>query len=51
MTVKHVTPLLKVVQAGRAAFADAPEVEIHEGAILAQHVDAWVNPPAAPSRG
>ncbi|MFD8556572.1 macro domain-containing protein [Streptosporangium canum] len=53
MTIKHVKPLLKVVlvdvnaevvQAGRAAFADTPEVEIHEGSILAQHVDAWVNP-------
>ncbi|MFI6798448.1 macro domain-containing protein [Streptosporangium canum] len=53
MTIKHVKPLLKVVlvdvnaevvQAGRAAFADIPEVEIHEGSILAQHVDAWVNP-------
>jgi O-acetyl-ADP-ribose deacetylase (regulator of RNase III) len=53
MTIEHVKPLLKVVlvdinaevvQAGRAAFADTPEVEIHEGSILAQHVDAWVNP-------
>lgn len=53
MTIKHVKPLLKVVlvdinakvvQAGRAAFADTPEVEIQEGSILAQHVDAWVNP-------
>jgi O-acetyl-ADP-ribose deacetylase (regulator of RNase III) len=53
MTIEHVKSLLKVVlvdinaevvQAGRAAFADTPEVEIHEGSILAQHVDAWVNP-------
>jgi O-acetyl-ADP-ribose deacetylase (regulator of RNase III) len=53
MTIEHVQPLLKVVlvdintkvvQEWRAAFADTPEVEIHKGSILAQHVDAWVSP-------
>ncbi|ACZ83305.1 macro domain-containing protein [Streptosporangium roseum] len=53
MTIKHVKPPLKVVlvdvnakvvQAGRAAFADTPEVEIHKGSILTRHVDAWVSP-------
>ncbi|MER5423464.1 macro domain-containing protein [Streptosporangium roseum] len=53
MSIKHVKPLLKVVlvdvnakvvQAGRAAFADTPEVEIHKGSILTRHVDAWVSP-------
>lgn len=34
----------KVVQAWQAAFADTPEVEIHEGSILTRHVDAWVSP-------
>ncbi|GAA3076738.1 macro domain-containing protein [Streptosporangium carneum] len=53
MTVKHVQPPLRVVlvdvnaqvvQAWRAAFADTPEVEIRQGSILDQHVDAWVTP-------
>ncbi|SIR51556.1 macro domain-containing protein [Micromonospora avicenniae] len=34
----------KVVQAWQAAFADTPEVEIHEGSILTRRVDAWVSP-------
>lgn len=33
-----------VVQAWRAAFADTPEIEIREGSILDEKVDAWVNP-------
>ncbi|MFC4111598.1 macro domain-containing protein [Nonomuraea zeae] len=53
MTVKHVPPQLKVVlvdvnakvvEAWLPAFADTPEVEIHKGSILTQHVDAWVSP-------
>ncbi|MEV7005047.1 macro domain-containing protein [Streptosporangium sp. NPDC051022] len=53
MTVEHVKPLLKVVladinaevvRAWRAAFADTPEIEIHQGSILDRHVDAWVTP-------
>ncbi|MGW4514397.1 macro domain-containing protein [Streptomyces sp. NPDC004393] len=33
-----------VVQAWRAAFADMPEVEIRQGSILDEDVDAWVSP-------
>jgi O-acetyl-ADP-ribose deacetylase (regulator of RNase III) len=53
MTANHVKPLLKVVltdvnakvvQAWRAAFADTPEVEISNGSILDQRVDAWASP-------
>ncbi|MEU7764077.1 macro domain-containing protein [Nocardia sp. NPDC049190] len=33
-----------VVVAWRAAFADNPEIEIHHGSILDEHVDAWVTP-------
>jgi O-acetyl-ADP-ribose deacetylase (regulator of RNase III) len=53
MTVDRVTPPLKVVlrdvnakvvQAWRSAFADTPEVEIGEGSILDEKVDAWVSP-------
>ncbi|GII93425.1 macro domain-containing protein [Sinosporangium siamense] len=33
-----------VVQAWRAAFADTPEIEIYQGSILNQQVDAWVTP-------
>ncbi|MFF5208507.1 macro domain-containing protein [Streptosporangium sp. NPDC000396] len=34
----------EVVESWRAAFADTPEIEIHKGSILDQHVDAWVSP-------
>ncbi|MFE0188550.1 macro domain-containing protein [Streptomyces sp. NPDC058989] len=34
----------KVVEAWRAAFADTPGIEIREGSILDEEVDAWVNP-------
>jgi O-acetyl-ADP-ribose deacetylase (regulator of RNase III) len=34
----------KMVQAWRATFEENPEVEIVEGSILAQHVNAWVSP-------
>ncbi|NUW45885.1 macro domain-containing protein [Nonomuraea rhodomycinica] len=53
MIVDRVKPQLKVVladvnaevvQSWRAAFADTPDIEIHHGSILDQHVDAWVNP-------
>lgn len=54
MTSNHVTssPLKvvladingDVVEAWRAAFADEPGIEIREGSILDQHVDAWVSP-------
>ncbi|MEV0149291.1 MULTISPECIES: macro domain-containing protein [unclassified Nonomuraea] len=53
MTVERVQPPLKVVLADvntevvrtwRSAFADTPEVEIVQGSILDQHVDAWVSP-------
>ncbi|MEO3786026.1 macro domain-containing protein [Actinocorallia sp. B10E7] len=53
MTVDRVRPPLRVVltdvdtevvEAWRAAFADTPEVEIRQGSILDQHVDAWVTP-------
>ncbi|GLW11310.1 hypothetical protein Misp01_64380 [Microtetraspora sp. NBRC 13810] len=53
MIDEPVKPLLKVVladinaevvQAWRAAFADTPEIEIYQGSILDQQVDAWVNP-------
>ncbi|ROT33877.1 macro domain-containing protein [Micromonospora sp. HM5-17] len=53
MTDRQVKPQLKVVltdinprvvEAWRSAFADTPEVEIHQGSILDQHVDAWVSP-------
>ncbi|MFD0531277.1 hypothetical protein ACFQ1I_39340 [Kitasatospora arboriphila] len=33
-----------VVESWRAAFADTPEIEIHRGSILDEHVDAWVTP-------
>ncbi|MFD6277608.1 macro domain-containing protein [Streptomyces sp. NPDC060209] len=33
-----------VVEAWRASFADTPEVEIRQGSILDEAVDAWVNP-------
>ena len=33
-----------VVQAWRAAFADVPGIEIHQGSIVAEQVDAWVSP-------
>jgi len=33
-----------VVSAWRSAFADTPEVEIRQGSILDQRVDAWVSP-------
>ncbi|MGW1990879.1 macro domain-containing protein [Embleya sp. NPDC001921] len=33
-----------VVQAWRAAFADTPGIEIHQGSILDEKVDAWVTP-------
>ncbi|MYW04538.1 macro domain-containing protein [Streptomyces sp. SID3343] len=33
-----------VVQAWRAAFADIPGIEIRNGSILAEDVDAWVTP-------
>ncbi|GAA1231293.1 hypothetical protein GCM10009665_22060 [Kitasatospora nipponensis] len=33
-----------VVQAWRAAFADTPGVEIRQGSILDEQVDAWVSP-------
>jgi len=34
----------KVVQAWESAFADTPEVDVAQGSILDQHVDAWVSP-------
>ncbi|MFI7636937.1 macro domain-containing protein [Nonomuraea sp. NPDC049400] len=34
----------KVVQEWLAAFADTPEVEIHKGSLVSEHVDAWVSP-------
>ncbi|BCJ45072.1 hypothetical protein GCM10010168_68720 [Actinoplanes ianthinogenes] len=34
----------KVIEAWRSAFADNPEVEIHQGSILTQQADAWVSP-------
>ncbi|MER7584727.1 macro domain-containing protein [Kitasatospora sp. NPDC097691] len=33
-----------VVESWRSAFADTPEVEIHNASILATEVDAWVSP-------
>ncbi|WP_327351157.1 macro domain-containing protein [Streptomyces sp. NBC_01304] len=33
-----------VVESWRAAFADTPEIEIREGSILDEKVDAWVSP-------
>ncbi|MEV7601405.1 macro domain-containing protein [Kitasatospora sp. NPDC089797] len=33
-----------VVESWRAAFADTPEVEIRQGSILTEQVDAWVSP-------
>jgi Predicted phosphatase homologous to the C-terminal domain of histone macroH2A1 len=53
MTDSQVEPQLRVVltdinpevvQAWRSAFADNPEVEICQGSILDQRVDAWVSP-------
>ncbi|MET9465663.1 macro domain-containing protein [Streptomyces sp. NPDC006544] len=34
----------RVVEAWRAAFADTPGIEIREGSILDEDVDAWVTP-------
>ncbi|GGW54935.1 hypothetical protein GCM10010503_34860 [Streptomyces lucensis JCM 4490] len=34
----------EVVAAWRAAFADTPEVEIRQGSLLDEDVDAWVSP-------
>ncbi|MFE9094877.1 macro domain-containing protein [Streptomyces sp. NPDC007264] len=53
MTVDRVQPPLEVVltdinsavvEAWRAAFADTPAIQIREGSILDQDVDAWVSP-------
>lgn len=53
MTVERVQPPLRVVladistavvEAWRAAFADTPEIEIREGSIVCEDVDAWVSP-------
>ncbi|MQS11070.1 Appr-1-p processing protein [Streptomyces kaniharaensis] len=53
MTVDRVQPSLRVVltdvnttvvEAWRAAFADTPGIEIREGSILDEQVDAWVSP-------
>ena len=53
MTSDRTTPLLevvltdvntKVVEAWRSAFADTPGVEISQGSILDEDVDAWVTP-------
>ncbi|TVL91319.1 Appr-1-p processing protein [Streptomyces sp. SAJ15] len=53
MTVNQVQATLRVVltdvntsvvEAWRAAFADTPEIEIREGSILDEEVDAWVTP-------
>src|SRR5918912_1225751 len=53
MSVKLCRPVLqvvlvdvnpRVVRAWRAAFHDAPEVEVVCGSILDQRVDAWVTP-------
>jgi O-acetyl-ADP-ribose deacetylase (regulator of RNase III) len=40
----------KVVQAWRAAFADNPEVEVVQGSLLEQPVNAWVTPTNARGR-
>jgi O-acetyl-ADP-ribose deacetylase (regulator of RNase III) len=34
----------EVVEAWRAAFADTPEIEIRNGSLLDEDVDAWVSP-------
>lgn len=39
-----------VVEAWRAAFADEPGIEIRQGSILDEKVDAWVNPTNARGR-
>ncbi|WP_436775244.1 macro domain-containing protein [Yinghuangia sp. YIM S09857] len=39
-----------VVEAWRAAFADTPGIEIRNGSILDEHVDAWVSPTNAKGR-
>ncbi|MEU0742215.1 macro domain-containing protein [Streptomyces sp. NPDC006134] len=53
MTVDRVQPALRVVltdidtqvvEAWRAAFADTPGIEIRQGSILDEDVDAWVSP-------
>lgn len=53
MTVDRVQPSLRVVltdvntavvEAWRAAFDDTPGIEIREGSILDEDVDAWVSP-------
>ncbi|MET8571596.1 ADP-ribosyltransferase domain-containing protein [Streptomyces sp. NPDC004783] len=53
MTESSVPPALRVVltdvnervvEAWRAAFADTPGIEIHQGSILDEDVDAWVTP-------
>ncbi|WP_333764222.1 macro domain-containing protein [Streptomyces sp. IBSBF 2390] len=33
-----------VVESWRAAFADEPQIEIHNGSLLDEDVDAWVSP-------
>ncbi|MER7500539.1 macro domain-containing protein [Nonomuraea pusilla] len=59
MTVDGVQPQLKVVladinaevvQSWRAAFADHPEIEIRQGSIVDERVDAWVSPTNAKGR-
>ncbi|SEL45801.1 macro domain-containing protein [Nonomuraea pusilla] len=59
MTVDGVQPQLKVVladinaevvQSWRAAFADHPEIEIRQGSIVDERVDAWVSPTNARGR-
>ncbi|MFG2071832.1 macro domain-containing protein [Nonomuraea maritima] len=59
MTVKPVPQPLRVVlvdvnaevvQSWLAAFADTPEIEIHKGSLLNEHVDAWVSPTNAQGR-
>ncbi|MDI9889465.1 macro domain-containing protein [Streptomyces sp. HNM0645] len=53
MTADRVQPLLgvvltdvnkAVVEAWRAAFADTPGIEVRQGSILDEDVDAWVSP-------
>jgi O-acetyl-ADP-ribose deacetylase (regulator of RNase III) len=44
LTVVLVDVNPRVTRAWRAAFHDAPEVEVICGSILDQHVDAWVTP-------
>ncbi|MFF8601322.1 macro domain-containing protein [Streptomyces sp. NPDC015232] len=40
----------RVVEAWRAAFADTPGIEIRQGSILTEDVDAWVTPTNAAGR-